>query len=335
MRGEPDPELTGSLRPKILDNAKALWESKPPYTKRPVDKAGAAAKVIGRIATLGISSLKGGGDTLRSVAVGWRPPVGPGTKRFSEVETKGTILGGIDTLSVAGIQPWASYSSRVQRLPALKLRGDTGLDLMLLGLVQDGAKASGDAPPKDLKKAAEYIRRKVKKYDLSAAAWHARSVRIAFAGQAAQSKAQTVGSAVSMGVGLTSTGLDAVTAGAAATLVGLPIAAITGTVSAVLKGVSLAISAAGGVTAAQEARNKQLIDQSHAHFSHELQMRDIRVRTKELEQQLAAMEDDSWLPDALREGEQLTKIIQVGAWVTVLGLTAAGTYLVVSRLRRD
>jgi len=325
MRGEPDPELISG--PPILKRPKALWGVKAPYTKRPVDKAGNTAKVIGRITTLGISSLKGGGDTLRTIAVGWRPPVGPGTSRFGEVETNGTILGGIDTLIAAGIQPWPAFAVRVQKLPQQQLQGSEGLDMPLLGLVKDGAVASGDAPPKTLKKAAEYIRSTVKDNDLAAAAWHARAVRIAYVGQSAQKKAQAVSSAVSLGTSTAGWGLVAASAPVAASVIGLPVAAVMVAVGGAMKGIGLAVSAAGTVTGAQEARNKSLIEERQMLFAHEMEMRNIRIQARSLEQQLAASQNQSWL----QEGEQLGQIIQVSAWVGVLGLTALGAYLVFSR----
>lgn len=328
MRGEADPKLIKG--PAILDNAKALWGSKgPKYKIRPKDTAGNTAKVIGRIATLGISSLKSGGDTLRTIAVGWRPPTGPGTSRFREAETKGTILGGMDALIAAGVQPWPQLAGRIEKLPQMRLRGFDNVDLPLLGIVRDGARALGEKPPKTLTAAAEFIRQRVKKSDLAAAAWHARAIRIAVTGKNAQAKASAASSAAAIGMGATAKGLYAAAGATAPTLLG-PI--IFGVAGGIVDMTGTIIGIAGGTTALQKARTDNFVKESAGSFQQELQLRNIRVENRYLEDQLnkSSLDVTRWLPEAQLEGDQMKKIALGG----VIGLTAAGVFLLASRARR-
>ena len=333
MRGEPDPKLAKG--PAILDDAAALWAAKPPYKKRPIDKAGNTAKVVGRIATLGTSSLKGVGDSLRSMATGWRPPTGLGNAKLQGIEMKGTILGGLDTLIAAGIEPWVSLEPRVARLPQENAKGDAGLDMPLLGVVQDAAKMQGDRPPKDLEAATEYMRRKVRNKGLGAAAWHARTVRIATIAIAAQKKTKAVSSGISAGVTAAGLGLHAAAAPVDATGVGLIVGIPMHIVGGILNGIGGVASAANAGATIGAERNEALINKSISAFQHELEMRNIKVQTRQIRKQIQqAQADESNTLLGFEEGEQLAKVIQAGVWVAVISATGLGFYWIAKRRRR-
>jgi hypothetical protein len=303
--------------------------SPPRYKIRPKDTAGNTAKVIGRIVTLGISSLKAGGDTLRTIAQGYRPPTGPGTSRFREAETKGTIMGGMDALIAAGIQPWPQLAPRINKLSQPRLRGDDGVDLPLLGIVRDGARALGNTPPKDLPAAAEYIRRRVIKADLSAAAWHARAVRIAVIGHNAQAKASAASSVAAVGMSATAKGLYAAAGATAYTVLG-PI--ILGVAGGVVDMAGAVVGALGGTTALQKARTTTFIKQASSSFEQELHLRNLRADNRYLEDQLtkSSWDIESWVPAAKLEGDQMRKAALGG----LAGVAVAGTFLLVYRARR-
>jgi hypothetical protein len=326
FQGRADPQLIKG--PAIFNQPKKLWETKEPWSRRPVDTAGNVSKVVGRIVTLGTSSLKAGGGTLRTIAIGWRPPSGPGTARYREAERKGTILGGLDALIAAGVQPWVQLANRVKKLPPAQLRGDTGLDMLLVGLAHDGAKALGHSPPKSLKSAAEYIRTQVKKADLSAAAWHARAMRIALMGAGAQGKSAKVTGATSSALSATALGMNAAAGAIGSTIVGLPVAVVLSLASGIPAIFSGVLGAASGITAASKLRNDALVKESARKFAHELAMRNIRLDEKMIEDQFLSW--DSLEAAWKKQGENIAKGV---LWGTALGALGLGLVFAARKYR--
>jgi len=191
--------------PSILKRPAVLWSVKEPWTGRPADKGGRAAKALG---------AKTGGDAVRSTAKGWRPP---SASKYAVVERKGTILGGIMAMAAIGVKPWTNYD--LKDVAEVKLGNDkTGV--ALLKLVQRGARRNKDRVPATLSEASEYIRQQAKKNGVGAAAWAARSMFMAGTALSATSKRASVEAKVSTGTKLASKGLKATAAASAPTVVG-------------------------------------------------------------------------------------------------------------------
>lgn len=321
MRGQADPELR--VGPAILSDPVALWSDPYPYKERPQDVIGRFFNVFGRIndpAGVIAGGFQTGGDRLRTMAIGWRPPSMFGEGRFQEAETIATILGGLDALVAAEEQPWVSLAGRIQSLPQLKLRGKAEkVEAPLLSIVRDGAQMSGDRKPKNILEAAEYIRQVVINRNLAAPAWHARVIRLVLIGQEAQKKRKIVEQSVSTALAVT----------AKATSWAPPVAAILAAAGATASG-------AAARTGMEKDAGERLINRSASNFEHALQMRNIQAQTKLYEQAIAEAQqaERNLIPAALAEGEQRAKYIQAGIWVGAVGLTTLAAYAVATTFTR-
>ena len=322
MRGEADPELrTG---PAILFDPAALWASKgPAYKERPVDTIGRFFNVFGRIndpAGVIAGGFQTGGDRLRSMAIGWRPPGMFGEARFAEAERVGAVLGGLDALVAADEQPWVSLAGRIEALPQLKLRGKAEkVEAPLLKIVQDGARMSGDPPPQNFPQAVEYIRQVVEQKDLAAPAWHARVIRIVLIGQEAQKKRKVVEQSVSTALAIT----------AKATAWAPPVAAILAAAGATASG-------AAARTGLEKDAGERLMQKSAGEFQLELTLRGIRAKQKMYEAAIAELQSNerSLIPAALAEGEKRAQYIQAGIWIGAVSVTTLAAYAVATTFTR-
>jgi hypothetical protein len=301
----------------ILKKPYRLWAIPEPWADRPTDAAGNVFRAVG---------VKTGGDALRSTAKGWRPP---SATRFQELERKATILGGIMTLQALGVEPWAGMN--LKKIPAFKLRDDRTA-LALLHLVQRGAKAEGKTPPKYIKDASEYIRKRVIEEEAGGPAWAARAMHLSMAGQGATDKRAKVEGAISAGTGLAAKGLYAAAAASAPTIIG-PI--ILGTVGGILDGVSLTMTVLSGRSKIEEARAKGEANGYALQFQQLLEKRAIREQKELLTEQIRLAEAQRQLEDeaARVQAEQITRYITAAVWISVVGGAGLLTYTVIQRRR--
>lgn len=258
--GRPDPRAKKTGSKAVLGKAYKLWAIKEPWGKRPRDTAGNVARVVG---------WKTGGDALRSIAKGQRP----WGKRYIDLERKATILGGLTALQTIGTRTaWLVPDLKV----ALKLRGDPN-GLRLLKAAQQVAQADGDVPPKNLQRAAEYVRRKVIAEEAGGPAWMARALYLALAGTTATAKRAKVESAVATSLGVAGAALDSTGIGA---IVGVPLQAL-----------GLGFAAASGRSQVEQTRAQEDAKLYTQKFQSMLQARQLRQENEALEAQLAQAEE--------------------------------------------
>ena len=324
MRGEADPELrTG---PAILHDPVRLWRVPAPWKDRPSDGMGRAANVVGRILDPGnflAGGFQTGGDRLRSMALGWKPPAMVGEDRFREAEVVGTALGGLDALVAAEVYPWPSFATRIAHLPQLKLRGALSpVGMPLLGIIRDGARILGvpeQQLPTTIEQGSEYIRQLVTQHDLDAAAWAARVIRIIMIGQVAQKKRKIVEQSISSATGV-----------AGMAMAWFP------PVGAALTAISQTASVASARTGMEKTLGEKQMERSAAEFEHQLQLRNIRAQTKLYEQALAVLQQDEQavVQEALVEGQKRADMIKAGVWVGAVGVTTVVAYAIATSVTR-
>lgn len=317
MRGEADPQLeTG---PVILRHPDMLWNSNKPWSERPTDGVGRTFQVVGRMidpAGILAGGFQTGGDRLRTMALGWRPPTWVGESRFGEIEQIGTILGGMDALVAANIPPWPALASRIAKVPAAKLRADNAPTIMtLLGIIQS---AGGKALSLD--SAATWIRNQVNLYGLGSAAWHARIIRIVLVGQTAQKKRKIVEQAVSTTVSTAGTVLT----GTGVAIVGIPLAAVGAT-----------MSAAAARTGIEKGLGERLIEDSKVNFDLEMARKNLAASQKLYETALSESFslEKALIPEALKEAETRAKYIEAGVWVGSVSAVTLFLYALSRKLK--
>lgn len=297
--------------PPILNKPIKLWAVSEPWPDRPTDTAGNIGRVLGG---------KSGGDTLRSMARGWRPP---NVMRFQEIERKATIIGALAALQALEIAPWTAFD--LEKIPPLKLKGDRSAQ-SLLAIVGSGANALGKPAPQTIKASAEFMRQEAKKHKAGGVAWYGRAAALSGSAVGATKKRDTVEGAVATGLTVAKTGLHVTTAASAATVVGLPVAAITGIVGGILEASYWVTKAAQSRSKVEQARAEAAVNEYAQLFNQEIDKRGIRQRKRLLEAQIqtAEMQRDLEQEQARLMGERITKVIVIGAWAGALG----GTFLV-------
>jgi hypothetical protein len=305
----------------MLSEPYKLWAIKEPWHDRPRDTAGGVFRAIG---------LKTGGDALRSVANGWAPPP---QSHFQDLERKATILGGLMTLQALDEEPWASLD--LAKIPALKLRNDRSAQALLLA-VSTGAKLEGKRPPANIKDASSFMRQRVIASQAGGPAWYGRAMHLTLAGTGATGKRANVEGAVATGTSLAAKAMHATTAAASATIIGLPVAAVTGAVGGILEGVSLGMTALSGRSKVEKARAQGEAQGFAQKFEHSLDKRALRQQKQLLDRQIKAAEAQQAQEEeeARIQGERITKFITAAVWVGVIGGTGLLTYTAVQAIRR-
>lgn len=309
LQGKPDPELYNG--PTILKDYAALWRVPEPWSGRPKDKAGGVIRTIGRISDpAGVLPIQSGGELVRQMAIGWRPLSGMGQDRFGELEQKATIMGALDVLASAGIQPYVEMQKQLENLPELKLRDDktAGRLLQLTG-------------QKTLKAAAENLRQVVIKNRLEAPAWLARGVRLGIVAKNAQKKRQVVETAAATaiqaaGLALSTTGIGAI--------IGAPLTAI-----------GLTLTAASGRTGIEKVRSDGMIDKFSNEMEYYLNQSNMQVKQDLVSDQLQKAEAQLAVATnaAVLQGKQQAEYIKWGVGITTVGLITLGGYLVIKRFK--
>lgn len=297
--------------PPILNKPVKLWSISEPWPDRPTDTAGNVGRVLGG---------KTGGDTLRSMARGWRPP---NVVRFQEIERKATIIGALAALQAIEVAPWTAFD--LSKLPPLKLKDDRTAQ-SLLSVVGSGANALGKPAPRTIKDASEFMRQEAKKHGAGGVAWYGRAAALSGSAVGATKKRDTVEGAVATGLSAAKTAMHATTAGSAATVVGLPVAAVTGIVGGILEASYWITKSAQSRSKVEKARSEAAVDEYAQLFNQEIDKRGIRQRKRVLEAQIQTAQTQRELEQeqARLMGEKITKVIVIGAWAGALG----GTFLV-------
>lgn len=250
-------------------NAAILWESVFPWQER---KRQTGFKRLARQ------------KSIANQALGWQP-----IKDFSTSETRATIYGGIEALQLAGIGNWGSV---VLDSSAVHPKNNE-LDFLFLERVQQ---ASGKKF-RNIKDAAEYIRKTVIENNLQKAAWACRAlVLLGIASDRLAKKTAITGAA---GSGL-------MTAGIVVASVGGPVGAVVGGVMAGIGGIGTLAGAASGASAAK----------TESYISDFMMLRAsaITVRTAEQEAKLlesAAGKEKLRADLALAETEQMSADLEV------------------------
>lgn len=309
MQGKPDPELWNG--PTILKDYAALWRIPEPWAGRPKDKAGGVIRTIGRISDpAGILPIQSGGELVRQMAIGWRPLTGMGQDRFGELEQKATIMGALDALAHAGIQPYVQMQAQLEKLPELKLREDKTEQPLLALLGQ-----------KSLKEAAEKLRLVVIQNGLEKAAWLSRGIRLGIVAKNAQKKRQMVETAVSTATFVAGQALNGTFIGA---VVGVPLTAVSAT-----------MAGASGRSGIEKVRSDGLIKKYTAELENALATRNIEIKQQIVDRQLNKAEAQLAMiqSSALAEGEQQARYIKYGIGVVAIGLAGLSSYLIVRRLK--
>lgn len=269
---------------------------------------------------------KTGGDTVRSVAKGWKPPR---SKRFQEVERKATILGGIAALAAIGKEPWVNFD--LSEIPPITLKKDKAGE-KALALAQRGASALRERKPRDLTQAAEFVRKKVKEEGLGPAAWYARAMYMTGTGSIASAKRAKVEAKVASVTGGVAKGLAGAAAATGPTIVG-PL--VLGTAAAITEAASWVMLTFSARSKVEETRSK-LDQQKHANdFEKALARRSIRKQKKELEAMQRQLNAAQAAQEAIiaKEADMISKVIVGASFVVTLGGLGMLTYLVVRRFR--
>lgn len=303
MQGKPDPELFDG--PTILKNYEMLWRIPAPWKERPKDKAGSVIRTIGRISDpAGVLPIQTGGELVRQMAIGWRPLTGMGQDRFEELELKATIMGALDALAHAGIQPFAQMQTQLEKLPELKLRNDK-TEKPLLALVQKNS----------LSEAAEYMRQIVIQNRLEKAAWLSRGIRLAIVAKNAQKKRQMVETAASTATAAAGIALNGTFVGA---IVGVPLTAV-----------SLTMAGASGRSSIEKVRSEGLIRKYTDELENALAMRNIEMKQAVVDKQLQKAEAELAMIQnaAIVEGETKATYIKYGVGAAIVSGLALTGYL--------
>jgi len=323
--GKPDPRtgVSPTTLPHTTPEANDpyhLWSIKAPWTARPVDTAGNTAYALG---------LKTGGDRLRSMAKGWRPPT---SGEFYDLERKATILGGILTLKTLGIEPWTSIP--LPQTP-LKLSNDPS-GPFLVNQVRIAAQKQGKPLPTELSGASGYVRDRVVEANAGGPAWFARAMYLTLAASTATDKRSKIEGAVSTGASVAAKAAYASAAGATGTIIGAPVGAVLGVVGGVMDGVSIGVAALSGRSTIESARADGEAMLYAADFQNELEARSFHIQQDLVQQQIELVEKTRELVDeaSMVQAAQITRAITATVWVTVFGSTGLLTYAAVKALRR-
>ncbi len=317
-QGNPDPRLKKTGQKEILGKYYKLWAIKEPWTDRPTDTAGNVFRAIG---------VKTGGDALRSIAKGWRPPR---KIHFQDLERKATILGGVMTLQAIGVDPWVRFD--LTQIPALKLRNDSTYRV-LMDIVKAGSELEGAKAPANLIDASEYVRKRVIDEEAGGPAWMARAMHLTLAGMGATDKRSKVEGGVATGTSLAAKGLYTAAAATGPTII-LP--AVLGTVGLVMDGISLGLTALSGRSKIERQRAEGEANGYAMKFQQLLEKRALREQKELLEKQIKVAEAQQRLEDEASriQAEKITKVITAAVWVGVLGGTAFLGYIAVQAIKR-
>ena len=235
----------GQFIEPVTANAEILWESPFPWPQR---KRQTTFKRLARQ------------KSIANQALGWQP-----IKDFSTSETRATIYGGIEALQLAGVGNWASVkldSSAVHPK-------DNALDFLFLEWT---SQASGKKF-RNIKDAAEYVRKEVIQNKLQKAAWACRAlVLLGIASDRLAKKTTITGAA---GSGLMTAGM-AITVATGASGIG----AIVGGVIVGIGALSSLASAASGANAAK----------AEAHITEFMMMRASAIAVRTAEQEVKMLE---------------------------------------------
>lgn len=259
------------------------------------------------------------GSGLPGAAKGYRP-----SRREINIERVATIIGGVTSLSSAGIQPWSSINLSV--LPErLKVKSHQN-DEYLISLV---AQTTGK-PIRSLREASEEIREEVKKAKLEKAAWAARALPIL--STAALKSGVTGVVAGSTGIGL---GIAAQAAGASSLAPPWIQAIVTLPAAAILTGLSFISGGIAGGSKVRSARVKGDIDKYTAAFQSGIEeagyraQRDTEIKMREE----ASLREEEARVLAEKEGEELAVTLKRVAWVGGAGVGLFLTYLAIKAVR--
>jgi len=320
-QGNPDPRAKKTGQTELLGKYYKLWAVEEPWTERPTDEVGNVLRVIG---------VKTGGDALRNVARGRRPPK---KQHYQDLERKATILGGVMTLQAIGIDPWLSFD--LAGVPALKLRNDSSYR-SLMNIVKAGSELEGAKAPANLIDASEYVRKRVMDEDAGGPAWAARAMHLTLAGMGANDKRSKVESGVAVGTSLAAKGLYTAAAGATGTIIGAPVGAVLGAVGGIMDGISIGMSALSGRSKTEQSVAKGEASGWAQKFQQLLEKRAIREQKELVEAQIKVAEAQQQLEDEASriQAEKITKVITAAVWVGVLGGTAFLGYTAVQAIKR-
>jgi hypothetical protein len=294
-----------SSKHPILDRPGALWRSAPPWSARPADTAGQAARTVSRVVPiLMLAGPKSEGESLRTMAKGWRPYK---AQNYQRAEKQATLFAGMATLAAASISPWSSLT--FDDVPPLKLtNNDAGL-----ALIAKFNSVMRLPRPATLDTATEHIRKAVSDAKLANPAWFYRAALLASLAQQNQAKRATIEGAIASALGTAATALSATGIGA---VVGAPLALAAGGVGAKSASTKMANTRSTGETQEYIQRYEQELQAATGRAQlrqAELQLQQEAARI----QQISATEQRETQTEAQQQANMLlwgaTGVLTVGS----------------------
>ena len=301
-------------RPRILDDPKALWESRgPDYSERPDDKGGRAA---------GITGAKTASDTLRSMAIGWRPRK---KNQYRDLELSATIMGGIRALAGAGVYPWTGVrTTQFPELHFVKRKSREQVLDQLVALTQIVAKKAGHTPPPNAFYAAEYVRKKVFDARLQQPAWALRGLILteeAAVNQATRSQAEGTTGKILMEVSKTGVGK-------------IPV------VGQIITGLGIFATASAARTKVEQARSEGQAKLFEQMYKQGMERRVAEAQLAAAQRQLSATISSAQALQRAKAGqaeewgETVARAVVVGSTLLVAGAVGLTGVLIYRRVRR-
>jgi hypothetical protein len=304
------PYSKDPVGPPLLEKPGKLWTIKEPWGDRPTDTGGNVSRVLG---------AKTGGDTLRTMARGWKPP---NVRRFQDIERKATIIGALRTLRDIGVQPYVNLD--LSGLPVLKLKNDRSAQA-LLAITRHVAPRVGAIPPQTIQQAAELMRAEALRHQAGSAAWQARASALLGSSVAATEKRAKVEGHTITALAASKEALKVATAAAAPTVIGGIILGIAATGTEIGYWVTVAAQGRSKIENARAQEESQLYEQK---YQQEITNRGLRLQRLALERDIAQEHEQ-----AKQQGEAIAKAVTYTSVALSTGLVAFLSYKVIQQVR--